>query len=490
MFKMVETNKISAVTGQFAENEIPLVIDIDGTLIHTDLLIEALILLIRKKPYYFWKCILWGFKGKAYLKNKIFGLVSPDYPLLPYNVELINFIKKEFASGRKIILASASPISAVIGISKIYPIFSELYGTENKINLRGRNKLRVLTDRFGKGKFDYVGNSKADHVIFASSRYSYLVNPSRSVEKKAGRISDLRYTWHSGKATLKDYLGAIRVYQWVKNLLLFVPLVTSHSFYSVHLFMLTFGAFCTFNIMASSGYLLNDILDINSDRNHPRKRYRPVATGKISLLNASALALVFFTTGLFFASKFNPVFFYTMLFYFVTSFTYSLYLKKMAMYDVFTLAGLYSIRVFAGSEVIGVPLSFWLIAFSTFIFLSLAFLKRYSELITIKDDLALKKQDRGYVSGDIYLVRIMGIVSGFLAIVVFALYINSPEVTELYSKIEILWFVSFLLLFWINRMWMIASRGRMTDDPIVFTLKDITSYIIFLLCGLCIYAAL
>ena len=490
MFKVTGIDKKIIVNKQLTENDIPLVIDIDGTLIKTDLLYEALILLIRKNPVYILNCLLWACKGKAYLKNKIFELANLDFQLLPYNMEVLHFIKKEFANGRKIILASATPISAVIGISKIHPIFSELYGTENNINLKGENKLNVLIDRFGKGKFDYVGNSKADQVIFASSRYSYLVNPTKSVEKKTNRISNLQHSWRSRKAIIKDYFHAIRVHQWVKNLLLFVPLITSHSFYSVHLFALTLGAFCTFSLVASSGYLLNDVLDINSDRYHPKKRYRPVASGKISLLNASILAFVFLATGLFFASQFNPAFFYSLLFYFTASFAYSLFFKKIVLYDVFLLAMLYSIRVFAGSEVIAVSLSFWLIAFSTFIFLSLAFLKRYSEFITIKDATILKKQNRGYIVEDINLVLIMGVVSGFLAIIVFALYINSSEVTKLYSKPSILGFISFLLLFWISRMWMLTSRGKMTIDPIIFTLKDVTSYIVFLLCGVLILAAL
>ncbi len=490
MSKMVEAGNAIVVNKQSTESEIPLVVDIDGTLINTDLLYEAVILLIKKNPFYILKCLLWAFKGKAYFKNRIFGLINLDYLHLPYNEDLINFIEKEFASGRKIILASASPVSAAIGISKIHPIFTEVYGTQNNINLKGSNKLKVLTDRFGKGKFDYIGNSNADSVIFENARNSYLVNPSGSIEKKSKRIANVKFTWKSSKANFVDYLQAIRVYQWIKNLLLFVPLITSHSFRSIDLFESTWGAFWVFSLVASSGYLINDVLDMSSDRNHPQKRYRPVASGKISILNASVLAVVFLASGLFLASKFNAAFFYTLLFYFTISLAYSVYLKKLALYDVFVLAMLYSLRVFAGGEVIDVPISFWLIAFSTFIFLSLAFLKRYSELITIKDSTALKKQNRGYASEDVYLVRIMGIVSGFLAIIVFALYINSPDVIRLYSKPLMLWSISFLLLFWINRMWLITSHGKMTDDPIVFTLKDITSYVIFLLCGLLLFVAL
>jgi 4-hydroxybenzoate polyprenyltransferase len=487
---IIDVEKITVFNVRRKEDEVPLVVDIDGTIIDTDLLFEALILMIRKNPLYIFKCLLWVFKGTAYLKSKIFSVVELDYRLLPYNTDVMNFIRKEFAMGRKIILASASPIAAVVGISKNHPVFSELFGTENNINLKGKNKLKILINRFGRGKFDYIGNSRADQVIFAASRQSYLVNPTASVERKARRISNLQLSWYSGKPTIKDYLREIRVHQWVKNLLIFIPLITSHSFYSLHAMALTSGAFFAFSLVASSGYLFNDILDIHSDRNHPKKRFRAVAAGKISVMNAAILAIIFFSSGLFFAAKYNALFFYTVIFYFITSLAYSLFLKKLVLYDVFILAALYSTRIFAGGVVITVLLSFWLIVFSAFIFLSLAFLKRYAEFVLIKDATILKKQNRGYLPEDITLLQIMGVASGFLAIVVFALYIESPDVKILYARPQMLYFIIFLLLFWISRMWLLTSRGKMTGDPIVFALKDVTSYFVFLICGLLLISAL
>ncbi|MGG9964385.1 UbiA family prenyltransferase [Ferruginibacter sp. SUN106] len=480
------------MNNQVQDTTIPLVADLDGTLIDTDLLFEALILLIKKNPLYIFTCFLWVFKGRAYLKAKVFALVQIQYELLPYNTAVLEFLQAEFAKGRKIILATASPYTAAMEVAKVHPLFSEVYGSTNDINLKSAAKLNLLVKNFGDKQFDYIGNSSADLVIFASSRNAYLANASKTVERKAKKIATVTVIAGLKKLSLKDYIKAIRAYQWIKNLLLFVPLVTSHSYGSVKLLTLSFFGFCIFSLVASAGYLLNDLLDLNADRKHPRKKFRPVASGKIAIPTAVITAVLFLAAGLFFAAQLNWWFLCIVIFYFITSFSYSLFLKRIVLYDVFILALLYSVRVFAGAIVIDVVLSFWLIAFSTFIFLSLAFVKRYSELIQLiqsEGETNLKDRGRGYIVQDINLLQVMGIASGFLAVVVFSLYINSPEITQLYSKPRILWAISFLFLFWISRIWLFTTRGKMTDDPIVFALKDVTSYFVFLITGVLILLA-
>jgi 4-hydroxybenzoate polyprenyltransferase/phosphoserine phosphatase len=473
-----------------SNDNIPLVVDVDGTLINTDLLQEAAIILFKKNPAYIFKAAVWLLKGRAYLKNKIFELVQLQYESLPYNKDVINFIEKEFSAGRKIVLATASPLSAAVEISKVYPVFSEVYGTSGNINLKGKNKLQLLLEKFGQGNFDYIGDSRADVNIFARCRYAYLVNPAMGVEREVKKMPGFKNILSNTKATVKDYIKAIRAYQWIKNLLIFVPLVTSHSLHLFNLVTLSFFAFIAFNLTASAGYLLNDILDINADRKHPRKQFRPLASGKIPVINALLLAIVFLAGGIIIAARLNLIFLTILLLYFGLSFSYSLFFKKAVLYDVFILALLYSIRVFAGGAVIDIILSFWLIAFSTFIFLSLAFVKRYSELMQIEGTPDLQSRGRGYVLQDLNLLQVMGIVSGFLSAVVFSLYINSPEVTELYSKPKILWAISFLFLFWISRIWLFTTRGKMTDDPIIFAIKDVTSYVVFFLTGILIMIAI
>jgi 4-hydroxybenzoate polyprenyltransferase len=285
-------------------------------------------------------------------------------------------------------------------------------------------------------------------------------------------------------------LKAIRAYQWVKNLLIFVPLITSHSFFSIKPLTLAVMAFVSFSLVASAGYLINDLLDLNADRNHPRKRSRPLASGEISILHGIVLSIVLLIAGFYLASRLNHLFWIIVLFYFFTSLSYSIFLKRIVLYDVFVLAVLYSTRVFAGGVATNILLSSWLIAFSTFIFLSLAFVKRYSELSQVDDNDSLEKRGRGYFVEDIHLLKTMGVVSGFLSVVVFSLYLDSPDVSQLYSNPRILWITSLLFLFWVSRMWMLTVRGKMTDDPIIFTLKDWISYLIFCLVGLCILFAM
>lgn len=477
------------MNNQSSDINVPLVVDLDGTLIHTDLLYEGILILLKRNPLYIFKFLVWILKGKTHFKSEIFKIAKLRYDLLPYNKELLDFLKSESSNGRKLILATASLKSNAQGISKEYPIFDKIYGTE-KINLKGTNKLKVLIDDFGKSKFDYIGNSHSDITIFSSSRFSYLVNPSRSLERNTRQISDLKYVWKSQKSHWKDYIKAIRAYQWIKNLLIFVPLITSHSFYSFHLILLSTAAFFAFSFAASAGYVINDLLDLNADRSHPRKKSRPFASGKLSIPTGIILALILLTGGVIIASQLNSHFLIILLGYFVISFSYSLYFKKIILFDVFILAFLYSTRIIAGGTATHIPISFWLVSFSTFIFLSLAFVKRYSELMKVTSESDLQHRGREYRKEDLNLLQIMGIASGFLSVVVFSLYINSPEVLELYTRPKILWTISFTFLFWISHIWIITNRGEMTDDPIVYAIRDKISYLIFLVIGLIIFFSL
>ncbi len=253
------------------EDNIPLVVDLDGTLINTDLLYEGVIVLIKKNFLNAIFLLPWFLKGKSYLKNKIFSIAQLKMDLLPYNTELLFFLHNEAKSGRKIILATASPLYLAHEIANLYPIFTKVFGTD-KINLKGKNKLRTLVDNFGEKGFDYIGDSMADLIIFKSCRYSYLNNPSKTLMKKTQKTSNLQFSWNSKNATLLPFVRAIRTHQWVKNLLLFVPLITAHLFTSTTLVKQTFLAFIAFNLVASSGYLINDLLDLNSDRSHPKKK--------------------------------------------------------------------------------------------------------------------------------------------------------------------------------------------------------------------------
>ena len=275
----------------------------------------------------------------------------------------------------------------------------------------------------------------------------------------------------------------------VKESIIFIPLITSHLFTSTNL-ILAISGFFAFSFVASSGYIINDLLDLNSDRIHPRKKFRPLASGKLSILTGLTLVVILLLLAIIIATQLNFLFSITLLIYLISTLSYSFYFKKIVLYDVFILALLYSIRVIAGGLITNITISFWLIAFSTFLFLSLAFVKRYSELLKISDENGLIERGRQYEKVDLNLLQVMGIVSGFISVVVFSLYLDSPDVRQLYSKPNILWLISICLLFWISRIWIITNRGEMTDDPIVFAIKDITSYSIFLIIGLVLWISL
>ena len=485
--KKITSSQILRTKLEIDEDIYPVVVDLDGTFIKTDILHEGVIILLRRNPLNIFRCIYWWMKGKVFLKNQIYKRATIKYELLPVNKEVLNFLEAEKDKGRKIILATATLMKHAREILRIYPFFNEVYGT-SKINLKGKNKLNVLVNEFGHSHFDYIGNSRSDLTIFAASRYSYLVNPSRTLERKTRYRSNVKHVWKS-KVSIIDYLKAIRAYQWLKNLLIFVPLITSHAV-SISHFLGAVGGFFAFSLVASSGYLVNDLFDLNTDRVHPRKRFRPCASGKMPILSGLILACILMAAGLLIGAQFNALFFMILIVYFVVSFSYSMYFKKIVLYDVFILASLYSVRVIAGGLVAHIHISFWLILFSAFIFLSLAFVKRFSELRKIKAGSNLSDRGRGYSSIDIDLIEMMGIASGFLSIIVFALYINSPEVLKLYSHPRVLWPLSFLFLIWISRIWVVTNRGEMTDDPIVFAVKDASSYIILALISILIYFAI
>ncbi|HVZ96512.1 MAG TPA: UbiA family prenyltransferase [Chitinophagaceae bacterium] len=464
-------------SGIFTDRGVPLVVDLDGTLIKSDLLHEGLFMLIKKNPIIFFQYLVWLLKGKVYFKKQLFKLVHLKYHLLPFNQEILSFLQQESESGRQIVMATASLTTVADKVAEVHPLFSKVYGTE-EINLKGVNKANLLLEEFGQSKFDYIGNSVADIPVFICARYSYIVRPSRALKRKARKIAGVKYIWNSSQSVW-DFIKAIRVYQWLKNLLIFIPVITSHQFFSAAILSKTLAAFFAFSFIASAGYIFNDIADLNSDRGHPKKKFRPLASGKISLPAGVILMACFLLSGLIIAFQLNLYFLISLLVYLAISISYSFFFKKLVLYDVFILTVLYSSRIIAGGLVTGIIISSWLIAFSTFIFISLAFVKRYSELMKVDKESGLKERRRGYVPNDLIFLQTMGIGSGLVSTVVFSLYIDSPDVILLYKHPKLLWITSLFFLFWISHIWIITSRGRMTDDPIIFSVKDPTSYIVF-----------
>ena len=338
------------------------------------------------------------------------------------------------------------------------------------------NKRKFLDEKYGIRNYSYIGDSKADIEIWNHSNEKFIVNNSLSKRLKSIKFDTI--IGNNTKSKLKLIIKEIRVYQWVKNLLIFIPALMAHIT-NFEIYLNLFYSFISFSLIASSVYVLNDLLDLEADRKHPRKKNRPFASGDLSLLYGFALLPFLIVSSLIIAITLLPIsYLFVLFFYYVLTSLYSFKLKRIVIVDILTLALLYTIRIVAGGEAVDVEVTPWALAFSMFLFLSLALLKRYTELHSLKEIDELKASGRGYHVDDIEIVRSFGTSSAFISILVFALYVNSEQIRLLYNKPNLMWIVAILLLFWIMRIWFLANRGKMTDDPIVFTGKDKISWTI------------
>ncbi len=472
-----------------AKADIPLVVDLDGTLIKSDLLFEALLQFLKKNPLYILFIIKWIFCGIINFKNKIAEYTSIDPSLLPYNKEFVHYLKNENKNGRILILATASHISYAKEIAAFLRLFSDVYATDDKCNLKGKKKLKVLQAKFGEKGFDYAGDSRQDLKIFSKARRSILVQPAKSLITKAKKNDNVYKIFNDNENKVLTYLKAIRVHQWLKNLLIFIPILTSHNWLNIEIILKSFVGFLAMGLCASGTYILNDLFDLPSDRSHPRKKNRPFASGDLSIVKGLLLSALLLVVGVTASFILNKVFLFFVLTYLFITFLYSFVLKKYVLIDTILLASLYTIRVIAGAELIHVHLSFWLLAFSIFIFYSLALLKRVTELQVLDKSGIASAKGRDYHFRDTESLRTMGIASGLLSVIVCALYINSSDVLLLYKEPRVLWLICPLLLYWINRLWLKTGRDEMHDDPVVFAIKDHGSQTIFFITGLLLYAA-
>ncbi len=469
---------------------IPLCADLDGTLIYSDTLIESVLTLVKSKPILMIFIPFWILKGKTYFKNKIKTYIIPNAEDLPYRMDVLDYLKKEKSKGRKIVLATATVQEIADSIENHLNIFDEVLGSSDKLNLRSSNKADKLVELYGNKGFDYIGDSSADFNVWKYSRKALVVSNSDGFISKVKNIADISEVFKSNYSFLKLLIKQIRVYQWVKNILIFLPLIMAHKIHDVQSILTVILAFFAFSFGASFVYVLNDLLDLESDRRHPRKRNRPLASGKLSIKTAFVIAPLLLLSSLFIAIAYlNLSYLIVLIVYLITTCIYSFYLKRIYLLDIITLSLLYTIRLIAGGVVVSVALSPWLLAFSVFVFLSLAIVKRYTELRVMKSQQKTKTSGRGYFVEDIELILTLGVVSGFMSVLVFVLYVNSHEVIQLYKNPIYLWPVSLILLYWISRIWFKAHRDEMNDDPIVFTMKDPASYIIGLIILLLVIGA-
>jgi 4-hydroxybenzoate polyprenyltransferase len=449
------------------------VVDLDGTLVNTDMLVENLFLFLRLHPLRIFELIFWLFGGKAHFKKCLADVIVPDVTLLPYNKELLKWLKSQRANGASLVLATASDLRIATKIANHLGIFDEVLGTE-RVNLSSGNKRELLIQRFGNRGYEYVGNSAADLPVWEAANTIHIANPERGVLKAASAKGSVQMIFEDRPPYFHALFKALRIHQWAKNLLIFVPLLASHRILEIQLLINGSIAFIAFGACASSVYLMNDLLDLPDDRQHPSKCNRPIAAGALPIVHVLFLMPVLLLGAFIVAIFLLPIQFCGVLAaYYMLTLTYSLWLKRVVMLDVVTLALLYTIRVIAGAAAMPLVATFWILAFCMFIFLSLAFVKRYTELCDARQKGNTEKSTgRGYYPADFELLASLGGASGYISVLVLALYINDASSGALYKSQEWMWAACPLLLFWLSRVWLLAHRGQMHDDPIVFALRD------------------
>ncbi|HVN44837.1 MAG TPA: UbiA family prenyltransferase [Steroidobacteraceae bacterium] len=460
---------------------LPLVVDLDGTLIASDLLIESVIRLLRDKPLALLALPRWLVQGRAHLKREVAQRVDLDATLLPYRTELVEYLRAERARGRKVILATASDERLARQIAAQVGCFDEVLASDGVTNLSGAHKRARLVAELGERGFDYIGNESRDLPVWSSARKALVISSRARLLRRVARVADCESAFSDRPASLREYVGALRPEHWLKNVLVFVPVCAAHLFFAPEALMRTLMAFAAFCCCASGGYLVNDLLDLQADRRHPQKRLRPFASGRISLVYPLLMAPALMMLGALLGAMLSPLVLAMLLVYLGLTLAYSLRLKHVALLDILVLATLYTLRIVAGSAAIALWPSVWLVGFALFLFTSLAFVKRYAELVIMRDIEGQRATARGYELSDAELLASKGTASGYAAVLVLAIYIASGAANVLYSRHQLIWLVCPLLLYWLGYLWLVAHRGRMYHDPLVFALRDRTSRILVLL---------
>jgi len=467
------------MSGPEATAEVPLVVDLDGTLLRTDLLHESTLVLLRSDPLSVLKLPGWLAVGKAHLKREIAQRVALDFAGMPYHEELVEWLRSERACGRRLVLATASDEKLAQAVAAHLPLFDEVLASDGRTNNASDRKAAALVERYGERGFDYVGNSSADLAVWERARRAVLVSAPASIRRAAAQRAEVDREFGAAPAGMKAWVKALRLHQWLKNVLLFLPLLGSHQILDGGLLTKACIAFLAFGLCASSVYVLNDLMDLESDRHHPRKRLRPFAAGVLSPLSGIAVAGLLLLASFAIAAWVAPAFLAWLGVYFGITLAYTFWLKRKEIVDALSLAGLYTLRIIAGGAAVGIAAPFWLLAFSLFLFLSLARVKRCSEFQVMLAQGRAEATGRGYRPEDLPLIQTLGVVAGFAAVLVLALYINGESVALLYSRPQMMWLTVPILLYWITRVWIKTHRGLMHDDPVLFALKDRVS----ILCG-------
>lgn len=457
---------------------VPLVVDVDGTLLKGDLLHEAALQMVARHPFEAWKLATWLGGGKAALKMRLANRVDPVVESIPLRPEVVEVIRTAQDDGREVWLASASPRVWVERVAERVGGIAGVLATDERVNLAGANKARALVAKFGAGGFDYIGDNAVDLRVWQDARQALAVAHNAGFARTVTRRFPDAAIVAEEKRTLRPYMRSLRMYQWAKNLLVFLPVVAGHSLLDPWSLLAAFMAFLAFSFAASSAYIVNDLLDLPGDRDHPRKCKRPFAAAEVPVVHGLVLSTLLMVAAFALAVALPWRFGAVLATYVVLTLGYSLLLKRRMLIDVIVLGGLYTIRVLGGVMATGERTSPWLLMFSLFLFLSLAAVKRCSELVARREAGKPAPLGRGYMMTDLAVLFPLAAAAGYGAVLVVTLYLSSPEVTELYTHPMRMWLICPLLLYWISRVLIISNRNELHDDPVIFALTDRISWLV------------
>ena len=472
-----------------SNNQSVLVVDLDGTLLRSDMLMESFWSASAEDWKVPFLSILALLTGRSALKNYLANLSDVDVTTLPYDLEVIDYVKAHRRASGRTVLVTASNQTLARNISDHLNIFDEVHGSDQSLNLKGEIKAAFLTQSFGENGFEYMGDSEADLHVWKHAKKVITVNAGQSVKLRAEALGKPFEHLGTVNRSVQSYTDAIRVHHWLKNLLLFMPMLLGHQL-TWEALSLSFMAFVAFSLVASSVYVLNDLLDLRADRAHPRKSMRAFASGKIPIAHGGIIIIGLLFLGMFLGKLIGSSFLLILIIYFILNIGYSFDLKRRIIVDISVLSCFFTLRIFAGGIATGIMPTVWLLAFSIFFFFSLAAVKRQGELVDLSKRNQLKAMGRGYHIKDVSILSMAALASGYVSVLVMALYINSPIVVKLYSTPNALWGICGILLYWKTRIVMVTYRGSMHDDPILYIVKDRVSQICFIVMAtLIVFAA-
>ena len=471
---------MSAEEGQEGTTALPLAVDLDGTLIHADTFFESILAYLGANPLGVFALAGWFTKGRAFAKAKL-AAYAPAPDELPYDERVLAWLSQEKARGRRIALASATDRSIAEAIAVHVGVFDDVFASDGVTNLKSESKAAALTAAYPQG-FVYAGNEHADLKVWARARGAVVINAEPGLAARVQTLTQIELVLPDERDWRAGLERALRPRQWVKNVLVFIPLIAAQGWADGAGWSDAFLAFFALCCAASSVYLFNDAFDIPADRRHPIKQHRPFASGALSpargLIASAGLAAAALLVG--WAAG---VVFY-LLIYLALSGVYTVWLKRLVVIDIFVLASLYGLRVLLGAEASGHVASSWMLAFCGFFFLSLALVKRVTEIEGAPENIR-----RGYALADAPVLKAMGIGSAFAASLVLALYVQSDVATRAYESPAWLWVLPAASIFWLCRVWLLTGRGLMPDDPVVHAVGDRVSLLIALVAALAYAAA-